>query len=135
MDCIFCKIAKGEILCDKNYEDNHFLAFLDINPVNFGHTLLIPKKHYENILDAPKDILSRMLGVTSKLSDSVKKVTNCDGFEICINNGKASGQIVPHLHLHIIPRFFNDKLRYDWPTKKYKEGEAEIIASKIRKEI
>ncbi|MFH1823443.1 MAG: HIT family protein [archaeon] len=134
-DCIFCKIVKGEIPSFKVYEDDKFLAFLDINPVNFGHTLIVPKKHSIDILDTSEEILGNWIKLAKKLSKAIKNATNADAFELAINNGEASGQIVPHLHLHIMPRFFKDGLKYNWPTKKYKEGKDKEIAEKIRKEL
>ena len=128
-DCIFCKISKKEIPCDKVYEDEISFAFLDINPVNLGHTLIIPKKHFENIYDLPEDTAAHLIKIAKKISIALKKI-GVDGTNITTNNGKAAGQVVPHSHIHLIPRFMSDKLP-SWPTKKYKEGEIKEIAQKI----
>jgi len=128
-NCIFCKISKGEIPCNKIYEDKLTLAFLDINPVNIGHTLIIPKKHFENIYDVPEDTVTHIMKVAKKISIAIKKLGS-DGINIGINNGKAAGQIVFHFHIHIIPRFLGDNLP-PWPARTPKKGEIKEIAKKI----
>lgn len=102
-DCIFCKIIKGEVPSYKVYEDDFVYAFLDINPSSPGHTLVIPKKHSENIFDIGKDDLERVIMVSKKISQKMKDL-GFDGINIYNNNGKDSGQIVFHFHMHIVPR-------------------------------
>ncbi len=131
MDCIFCKIAKGEIPCSKVYEDHTILAFLDIMPVNQGHTLVIPKKHYENVFDIPQEAWQHQMEVVRKLAPSVKSATQAEGISITMSNNKAAGQAVFHAHVHIIPRYSDDGLKL-WPQKKYEEGIAEKLALSIR---
>jgi len=133
-DCIFCKIIKGEIPCTKVYEDENVLAFLDIGPVNKGHTLVMPKEHHETLLDLPEDVLCSVSKAVKKISKAVKEGTGCGGFCILQNNYKVSGQLVPHYHVHIIPRLETDGLKH-WPQGKYEEGEAENTAEKIRKAL
>jgi len=128
-DCIFCKISKGEIPCDKIYEDEISLAFLDINPVNLGHALVIPKEHFQNIYDLPENIAAHLIKIAKKIGIALKKIGS-DGTNITTNNGEAAGQIIFHSHIHVIPRFINDNLSH-WPTKKYKEGEVKKIIKKI----
>jgi len=128
-DCIFCKIIKGEITSLKIYEDKKVLAFLDINPVNIGHTLIIPKKHFENIYDLPEETANHIMKIAKRISIALKK-SGADGTNISINNGKAAGQVIFHFHTHVIPRFIEDNLT-PWPAKKPKEGELEEIAKKI----
>ena len=132
--CIFCKIIKGEIPCTKVYEDNEVLAFLDIGPVNKGHTLVMPKQHYETLFDIPDDLLCAVSKAVKKLSKAVKEGTGCGGLCILQNNFKVSGQLVPHYHAHIMPRLENDGLKH-WPQGKYAEGEADKIAEKIKKSL
>ena len=133
--CVFCKIAKGEIPADKIYEDDNFFAFLDINPVNPGHVLVVPKNHYENIYSAPDEILCDIGSLVKKISIAVKQGVNADGINIIMNNESAAGQIVPHVHFHIIPRFSGDGLRH-WIGKPYaNKEEVAKIAEKIRSEI
>lgn len=134
-DCVFCKIIKGEIPADKIYEDDNFFAFLDINPNNFGHTLLIPKAHYENLYELPDEVLSEIAPLIKKLAVAVKKGVNADGINIIMNNDSAAGQIVPHAHFHIIPRFADDGLRH-WLGKPYSnQEESAKIAEKIKSNL
>jgi len=131
--CIFCKIIKNEIPCTKIYENDKVLAFLDIAPVNFGHALVMPKKHFETILDIDDESLCEIAKVTKKVSRAIMKAMKSDGINIGVNNYKAAGQLVPHMHLHVMPRFKDDGLKFDWPTKK--DGNMEKTADKIRKAL
>lgn len=128
-NCIFCKIINNELPSFKIYEDKIALAFLDINPVNIGHTLIVPKKHFENIHDLPEEIATHVIKIAKKISAALKKI-GADGTNISINNGKASGQIIFHFHTHVIPRFTGDGLS-TWPAKKPKEEELKEIEKKI----
>lgn len=132
MDCIFCKIIEGELPSAKVYEDKRIVAFLDINPINKGHTLIIPKEHYNNLNEIPLDLLKELIVVIQKLSRPVMEVVGADGFNLGFNNGQAAGQIVDHVHFHIIPRFKNDNL-HPWPGKTYQESEIKRIAESINK--
>ena len=134
MPCVFCQIVKGEIPCEKIYEDEKFLAFLDINPINKGHTLVIPKEHYQNLDSTPDYLVSGLAVLTKKLAQAVKKGVKADAFNLGLNNGRIAGQIIPHVHFHIIPRFKDDDLK-PWPSKKYKEGEMEEVAQSIKKYV
>lgn len=135
-NCVFCKIAKKEVPADIVYEDEKFLAFLDINPVNPGHTLLIPKNHYENIYKIPEEILSGIAPLLKKISIAVKNAAASEGINIMMNNESAAGQIVPHAHFHIIPRFSNDGFRHwkgqSYPSEKDRRNMAEKIKSNIK---
>lgn len=133
-DCIFCKIVKGEIPCQKIYEDNKILVFLDINPVHKGHTLIIPKEHHEGIIDMPDDTLGELAKVAKKISKAVKKATGVAGFNIVQNNGADAGQDVFHFHMHIIPRLKGDGLGM-WPHQKLPEEEMKDIQEAIIKSI
>ncbi len=130
MDCIFCKIIKGEIPCSKVFENEKFFAFLDIGPVNKGHTLVIPKKHYKNLFDMPEDELKGYMEVIQKVSKAVIKGVDADGVNLNMNNESVAGQVVMHAHIHIIPRFKDDGLKL-WPQGKYEEGEAAKTRNKI----
>ncbi len=134
MECVFCKIIKGEIPSYKVYEDESVYAFLDINPVNFGHTLVIPKKHYENMEEIDKKILCDLIKVVKKIGGAIKKGLKVEGYNINLNNGSVAGQVVPHFHFHIIPRLENDGLKL-WDQGEYKNGEAENVLNKIKKEL
>ena len=134
MDCIFCKIIAGEIPSFKVYEDESVLAFLDIAPVNPGHTLIVPKKHYENMEEIPEDELSWLAVAIKKVGKAVKDGLGAEGYNITENNDPIAGRIVPHLHFHVIPRREGDGLKL-WPQGKYGEGEAEEVARQIAKRI
>jgi len=134
MDCIFCKIVAGELPSAKVYEDKRVLAFMDLNPVNKGHALVIPKDHYQNLTDLPPDLLKEIIQIVQKLANPVIEAVGADGFNLCLNNGEAAGQLVGHVHFHIIPRLKGDNL-HPWPGKTYQEGEKERIAEDIKKQI
>ena len=104
-DCIFCKIAKGEIPSFKIYEDENVLAYLDINPFAPGHTLVIPKAHSTGLVDTSDGMLAIVMAAVRKVAAHLKTALPCDGFNILQNNGEAAGQTVKHLHFHIIPRY------------------------------
>ncbi len=134
-NCIFCKIVKGEIPSSKVYEDEHSLAFLDIAPVHKGHTLVIPKRHFEDLTKIPEKDLQELIKSVKKVSIAVEKAVKADGFNLNISNKKAAGQVIFHAHFHIIPRFENDGLKL-WPKGfNYKEGEMQEFAKKIEKNI
>ncbi len=130
-DCLFCKIVKGELPSQKVYEDEHTFALLDIHPINFGHTLVIPKTHTENIHQIPSADFCALMETVRKLSSVVKDATGAEGINIGINNGSVAGQVIFHLHVHIIPRLPDDGHRH-WHGKDYQSDELEVIAEKIR---
>jgi histidine triad (HIT) family protein len=130
-ECIFCKIINGEIPSSKVYENDKVIAFLDIAPVNKGHTLVLSKEHHKDILDTPVDILAETMKVVKKVAKAVMKVTGAEGFNLGVNNGKIAGQLVMHLHFHIMPRFEDDGLKL-WEGKEYEGNERDEIAEKIR---
>jgi histidine triad (HIT) family protein len=125
--CIFCKIVKDEIPSYKVYEDDKCLAFLDISPVAPGHTLLIPKKHYEMMSDTPDELVSYLYTKAKELMIHIKKELKADFVVLSV-----VGFEVPHFHIHLIPRRTDDGLFNFWPTRKYKENEAEDILKKIK---
>lgn len=131
-DCLFCKIIAGEIPSQKVYEDEKTFAFLDINPVNHGHTLVVPKKHSENIYDIDESDWIAVMKTTKMLASKIKEAVEADGINIEMNNDTAAGQIVFHTHVHIVPRIDDDGFRH-WPGTPYKDRGAEEIAEKIRK--
>lgn len=110
MDCIFCKIAKGELESVNVYEDNDVLAFLDINPLTKGHCLVIPKMHYENIFDIDEEMLKKTAVVSKNLSEKISKNLRANGIRISQSNGKIAGQEVLHFHIHVIPRYEDDRV-------------------------
>jgi len=108
MDCIFCRILKGEIPALKLAETEDTLAFMDINPVSPGHCLVIPKNHHVNVLDCPPTLFSKVMAEAQKLAVQVKENLGCDGINLVSASGKAAQQSVFHLHFHIIPRWAGD---------------------------
>ncbi len=133
-DCIFCKIIAGEISTYKVYEDDDVLAFLDVTPVNPGHTLVVPKKHYNNLLDLPETEASKLISIIKKITPAVLAGVGADGFNLELNNGVVSGQVVNHVHWHIVPRLAGDG-RELWHGRSYDEGEAEEVLKKIKSKI
>ncbi|OGD67142.1 hypothetical protein A2442_01965 [Candidatus Campbellbacteria bacterium RIFOXYC2_FULL_35_25] len=134
-DCLFCKIIKGEIPCTKVYEDEKTLAFLDINPTNIGHTLVIPKNHSRNIFDIKKEDLESVYNTSQRIAQAIKNSLGVDGVNIISNNESAAGQLVFHTHIHIVPRLENDGFRH-WKGKRgYEDGEAEETALKIQNDL
>lgn len=131
-DCLFCKIAQGEIPATKLYEDDTTFAFLDIHPVNPGHALVIPKTHYENIFSAPDEVMQKIMTTAKKVAHGIREGLGIEHMNITMNNGVHAGQSVFHAHVHIIPRHAGDG-HTAWHGKKpYAEGEAAQVAEKIR---
>jgi histidine triad (HIT) family protein len=134
-DCIFCEIAAGRIPCTKIYEDQNVLAFLDIGPVSDGHTLVITKEHCAKVHECNPQLLAAVVAVLPKITAAVSAATGADGYNVLCNNGTAAGQLVKHLHFHIIPRKTNDGVFNHWPAFKYPQGKAEKLAEKIRAKL
>lgn len=133
-DCIFCGIASGQMPSVKIYENDEVLSFLDIMPANTGHALVIPKTHYETILDIPEGILEKLSRVVKKIALAIYKNLKPDGINILQSNYKTAGQIIGHIHFHVIPRWENDALSFSWKHKQLKTEELKKIAEKIRNE-
>ena len=110
-NCVFCKIAIGEIPCDKVWENEEFISFADINPFREGHTLVIPKKHFNNLMDLDENTSKKYLNAIKKTAEILIQKHNTDGFNTILNNGKSAGQIINHIHFHIHPRKRGDKKR------------------------
>jgi histidine triad (HIT) family protein len=134
-DCIFSKIVSGEIPAVKVYEDEAVIAFLDINPISDGHTLVIPKQKFEKLDDCPADVLARLCSRLGKIAKAVVVATGCDGYNVLCNNGRAAGQLIDYMHFHIIPRKNGDGVFNRWPSYQYPHGKIEAIAAKIRENV
>jgi histidine triad (HIT) family protein len=134
-DCIFCKITAGQIPAVKIYENDVVLAFLDIGPVSDGHTLVVPRQHFEELHDCPPKLLAQITSTLGKIAKAVAAAMNSDGYNVLCNNGKAAGQLVDHLHFHIIPRKTGDGIFDHWPAYEYDKGRIEQIAADIRKNL
>lgn len=131
MDCIFCKIIASEIPSYKVYEDEKVYAFLDIAPVNYGHILVVPKKHAANLEEVEVSELEPLMKAVKMLGAAIIKSSVAEGYNVVVNNNAVAGQIVSHLHFHIIPRNGDDGLSA-WPGGKYADGEAEEVLNKIK---
>jgi histidine triad (HIT) family protein len=130
--CVFCKVVAGEIPATKVYEDDAVLAFLDIGPISDGHTLVIPKKHCAKVHECDPKVLSALVARLGKIAKAVVEAMDADGYNVLANNGAAAGQVVEHLHFHIIPRKIGDGVLAQWPSYKYPKGRMEEIAARIR---
>ena len=130
---IFEKIVNHEIAATIVYEDSDTLAFLDIGPIIKGHTLVIPKTCYDSVTETPDEVLIKLMLVAKRIAAAQIKSLGANGINIIQNNGEAAGQVVPHIHVHVIPRFEGDGHRWNWAAKKYESsGEMEQLAEKIR---
>lgn len=129
--CIFCKIIDNEIPAHKLYEDDLVLAFLDISPITKGHTLVIPKIHQESISALPAEYQARILEVSAKIGKAFVRTQDYDGFNLHLNNGQCAGQVVPHVHMHVVPRIGTDGFHWNWRSLEYKDGEIEEIITKF----
>lgn len=131
-DCIFCAISAKEDDATVVYEDTHTVAFLDIHPLNPGHTLVVPKKHYTNMMEMPAEEVGRVFMSVAKVMKAVEKASKADGISIGQSNGKAASQEVFHMHVHIIPRF-NHEMMSGFPNRKQTHrAELDEIGKKIR---
>lgn len=130
-DCVFCRMVAGEIPAAKIYEDDAVLAFLDIGPISDGHTLVIPKQHFGRMHDCDPDVLGKIGPCLGKIAAAVVVGMEAEGYNVLCNNGRVAGQVVEHLHFHIIPRWANDGVFKQWPAYKYQEGRIGEIAEKI----
>lgn len=135
-DCIFCKIVAGEIPATILYEDEDIQVFMDIGPIIKGHALVIPKVHYDPVSDTPDEILSKLHITAKRVAQAQMNELRADGVNIMQNNGKAAGQEVPHIHIHVIPRFDDDGHRWNWNATKYDNSEEmNDLAEKMRRSL
>lgn len=127
-NCIFCKIANGEIPAATIYEDERFRVILDLGPASKGHALILPKEHYADIYEIPEDLAAEAYKLAARLAKKLTEVLNCDGFNIVQNNKEAAGQTVFHFHIHLIPRYENDQVGLGWkPGTLTEEVKQEIL--------
>lgn len=130
-DCLFCKIVEGTLPSHTVYEDDAVKAFLDINPINSGHVLLVPKRHSADFLSTPSEDVERVMSAIRKIAPSVMKAVGAEAFNIGLNNGTYAGQVVPHVHFHLMPRFPGDG-RHLWSPIPTTQEELKAVAEKIR---
>ncbi len=133
-NCIFCKIVKKELPCFKINENKNCLAFLDINPMVKGHALCIPKKHYETLDEMPKKELEKLIIFTQETAKKIMKTMNTNAYNIIESNKPIAGQVIPHVHFHIIPRKKNDTISFENKRKQTSNKELEKIMKKINDE-
>ncbi|WP_176011969.1 HIT domain-containing protein [Victivallis sp. Marseille-Q1083] len=132
-NCIFCKIIAGEIPSVKIYEDELVYAFLDISPINLGHVLVIPKEHHQSSSTVPEATAGRMFRVGSRIGIALKRALDYDAFNLHLADGAAAGQVVMHVHLHVVPRGAEDNFRWNWRQLSYaSDAERAEIAEAIR---
>lgn len=132
--CLFCRIVAGEIPSRMVFESSTMRAFLDAFPTSAGHVLVVPKQHVATMLEADETLLADWIQTTKKVALAVKAASGADGINLIQNNGEAAGQVIPHLHMHIVPRYAGDGLKH-WPGKPLDEKEGEAMMAKIRVEM
>ena len=131
-DCIFCKLANGIFDTNTVYEDENFRVILDIAPAAKGHCLVLPKKHFENALVADEDTLGKGRILAAKIGKKVKEAYGCDGINIVQNNGEAAGQTVFHLHIHVIPRYNDDTVKFEYDSLELKDEDFKEALTKLK---
>ena len=131
-DCIFCKIANGEIPSSTIYADDLFRVILDLSPATKGHALILPKKHMANIFEMDEETAEKVFVLASRIAKAMKEALNCDGLNIVQNNGEIAGQTVFHFHMHIIPRYNDDGQQINWVPKTSEAAERDMIAEQIK---
>ena len=129
--CIFCKIIAGEIPARTIYEDEDFKVILDANPASKGHALIIPKEHYANLYELEESLAGKAMILAKKMVAKMTDVLGCDGYNLVQNNGECAGQTVFHFHLHLIPRYKDDRVGLGWKLNELTETDREDILSKM----
>ena len=132
-NCIFCKLANGDIPTNSIYEDNDFKVILDADPATKGHALILPKNHFANLLEADDSVLEKALPLAKRIANKMKLELKCAGVNIVQNNGEAAGQTVHHLHIHVIPRYEDDpdKTICGWSHQSFTEEETKAVVEKL----
>ena len=131
-NCIFCKLANGEIPTSTLYEDEDFRVILDASPAAKGHALILPKEHYSNLYELDDELAAKVLVLAKKMITKLTDILGCDGYNIVQNNGEAAGQTVFHFHLHMIPRYKGDGVGIGWKMGELSEEDKEELLTKMR---
>ena len=131
-DCIFCKIANGEIPSATLYEDEEFRVILDLGPASKGHALILPKEHYANVIALPEEVTAKAFILAKKMAAKMMEVLHCDGVNVVQNNGEAAGQTVFHFHIHLIPRYEGDGAGVTWKPGELSDEVRDEILKKIK---
>ncbi len=134
-NCVFCRIVRGELPCAALMESDRVISFLDINPVNPGHALVAPKTHVEDLMDADTGDLHECIQTVQKVARAAVAATDAEGFNVLQNNGRCAGQVVPHLHFHVIPRRADDGFGFGWRQGRYGDSEMDELRRKIMDEL
>ena len=130
-DCIFCKLANGDIPTNSIYEDDEFKVILDASPATKGHALILPKNHFDNIYEVDDATASKIFPLAKKLASHMTEKLGCDGFNILQNNGEAAGQTVFHLHVHLLPRYKNETAILEWDHLEFTDEEMSEIRDSL----
>lgn len=130
-NCVFCKIAAGEIPSATLYEDEDFRVILDIEPASKGHALILPKNHYTDLYELPDELAAKVFVLARKMVTALRDVLECDGYNVVQNNGEAAGQTVFHFHMHLIPRYKGDTVKIGWKQGKLTDEVKEEIIKKL----
>lgn len=130
-NCIFCKIAAGEIPAATLYEDEDFRVIMDVSPASKGHALILPKEHYANVYELTDELAAKVYVLAKKMVTKLKDIVECDGYNILQNNGVAAGQTVFHFHMHLIPRYENDEVNIGWAPGTLSDEVKELVVSKM----
>ena len=131
-NCIFCKIAAGEIPSATLYEDDDFRVILDIEPASKGHALILPKEHYANLYELDDELAAKAMVLAKKMITKLTDILGCDGYNVVQNNGTVAGQTVFHFHMHLIPRYQRDGVKLGWKQGTLTDEVKEEILTKIR---
>lgn len=131
-NCIFCKIANGEIPSADVYEDEDFRVILDLGPASKGHALILPKTHAANLFELPDELVQKAMIVAKKVGGKLVEALGCDGLNVVQNNGEAAGQTVFHFHMHLIPRNNGDRVGVTWNPGTLSDEDKEEILAKVR---
>lgn len=134
-ECVFCRIANGELPAAALYEDDDFCVILDLNPASRGHALILPKEHYPDVCQLDEVIAAKMLPLAGKLGAAMKKALGCSGFNLVQNNGAAAGQTVNHVHMHIIPRYEGGPGMVEWEPGTVSAEEMDRIVGAVKEAL
>ena len=134
-NCIFCKIVAGEIPSRTLFEDEDFKVMLDVGPAAKGHALIIPKAHYADIYELPGELAGEAMKLAKRMATHMTTMLNCDGFNILQNNGEVAGQTVFHLHMHVIPRYKDDKVQITWDNGEPAEQLSDALLEELQKSL
>lgn len=132
IDCVFCKIAAGEVPSHTVYKDDFGVAFLDARPVNVGHTLVVPRDHFADLSQTPDEVLAKVFPLVKRVANAAVRATSAQGYNVSVNTGAAAGQVVFHTHIHVIPRFDGDGLKH-WGKKEVSDADMARTAESMRK--